>query len=99
MAMILVTSQKMKNAAENLAELNRQFKTKEEELVSKEQVLCQMWEGKAKDAFRMAFERDNQQMDTFYGLINRYIQTLLEIAERYEQAEARNAEIAANRRY
>ena len=65
----------------------------------KAQILCQMWEGKAKDAFRVAFERDCQQMEAFHGLIERYVQALMEIAGRYEQAEARNAEIAAGRSY
>ena len=42
---------------------------------------------------------DRQQMDVFYGLIAQYVQALLEIAARYEEAEARNREIAAARRY
>ena len=99
MAMILVTSQKIRGVADSLGQLNKQFKTKEEELQTKEQALCQMWEGQAQQAFRMAFERDNKQMDAFYGLINRYVQVLLEIAQRYEQAEAINAEIAGSRNY
>ena len=58
-----------------------------------------MWEGQAKDAFHQAFLRDRQQMDAFILLIERYIQALLEIANRYEQAENRNREIAAARKY
>lgn len=99
MAMIQVTSQRLRSAAENLQNLNGQLKAKAAELAGKEQALCQMWEGAAKNAFHTAFDRDSQQMETFYGLINQYIQALLEIAQRYEQAEARNAEIARNRTY
>lgn len=43
--------------------------------------------------------RDRQQMDAFYQLIEQYVQALLEIAARYEQAEARNRELAAARKY
>lgn len=99
MAMILVTSQKIREAAENLGQLNRQFKGKTEELTTREQALCQMWEGQAKNAFHGAFERDSRQMEAFHGLVNKYVQVLLEIAQRYEQAEARNAEIAGGRNY
>lgn len=99
MAMIQVTSQRLRGAAENLQNLNAQFKTKAEELAGIEQSLCQMWEGRAKAAFHTAFDRDKGQMEVFHGLINQYIQTLLEIAGRYEQAEARNTEIAGSRKY
>ncbi len=99
MAMIQVTSVKLRNAAGELQNLNSQFKSKSQELQGKEQSLCQMWEGQAKDAFHNAFIKDSQQMDAFYRLINQYIQALLEIAQRYEQAEARNAQIALSRSY
>ncbi len=99
MAMIQVTSQRLRNAAESLQNLNGQFKAKAGELSGKEQALCQMWEGQAKSTFHVAFDRDSQQMEVFYNLIQQYVQALLEIAQRYEQAEARNAEIAGNRTY
>lgn len=99
MAMIQVTSQRLRNAAESLQNLNGQFKSKAGELAGKEQALCQMWEGQAKNNFHTAFDRDSQQMEVFYGLINQYVQALIEIAQRYEQAEARNAEIAGGRSY
>jgi hypothetical protein len=38
-------------------------------------------------------------MDVFHHLISQYVQALLEIAARYEQAEARNREIASARSY
>lgn len=99
MAMIQVTSSRLRNAAENLQNLNGQFKNRTEELWGKEQDLTRMWEGQAKDAFHGAFVKDRQQMETFGQLISQYVQALLEIAVRYEQAEARNAEIAGARSY
>lgn len=99
MAMIQVTSVRLRNAAQELQNLNGQFRNKAQELSGKEQALCQMWEGQAKDAFHAAYVRDSQQMDAFSQLIGQYVQALLEIAERYEQAEIRNAEIAGSRSY
>ena len=99
MAMIQVTSARLRSAAGELQNLNGQFQSRARELQGKEQALCQMWDGQAKDAFHGAFSRDSQQMDAFFRLINQYIQALLEIAKRYEQAEARNAQTAASRTY
>ena len=76
-----------------------QFKAKATDLGEKENTLCSMWEGLARDAFHQAFLRDRQQMDAFNQLIEQYIQALLDIATRYEQAEARNRELAASRNY
>ena len=38
-------------------------------------------------------------LDAFYELIEKYCQALETIAQKYEQAEAQNAEIASNRSY
>ena len=99
MAMIQVTSSRLREAANELQNLNEQFRSKKTELTEKEQSLCQMWEGQAKNAFHTAFSRDSQQMTAFSALISQYVQALLEIAKRYEQAEARNAELAGSRSY
>lgn len=99
MAVIRVTAARLRSVADSLQEMNAQFKSRKQELTEKEQALSAMWEGQAKEAFHQAFIRDEQQMEAFYALIARYVQTLLEIAARYEQAEARNAEIAGSRSY
>lgn len=94
-----VTSSEVRNKAGVLGELNSQFRTKAQDLESKEQSLCGMWEGEAKSAFHGAFTKDKSQMDTFSQLIDRYVETLLEIAAKYEEAERRAAELAMNRSY
>ena len=99
MAFFQVTSSDLRNKASRLQDLNGQFKAKASELQEKENALCSMWEGEAKNVFHQAFMSDRQQMDAFYGLIAQYVQALLEIAARYEAAEARNREIAAARKY
>ena len=99
MSFFQVTPRELRNRAGRVSELNNQFRAKATELTEQEKALCSMWEGGAKDTFHQAFTRDRQQMDVFYQLISQYVQALLEIAVRYEQAEARNREIASARNY
>lgn len=99
MAFFQVTSSELRSRAARLQELNGQFGAKAAEMGEQENSLCSMWEGEAKSAFHQAFLRDRQQMDAFCQLIGQYIQALLEIAARYEEAEARNREMAMARKY
>ena len=99
MAFFSVTSSELRNRAGRITELNGQFKSKTTVLGEQESALCGMWEGEPRDNIHQAFTRDKQQIDVFHLLIAQYVQALLEIAARYEQAEARNREIASARNY
>ena len=99
MTMIQVTSVKLKNTAQELQGLNSRFQNMSTELDQREQALCTMWEGKAKEAFHRAYVRDREQMEVFARLIAQYARILQEISERYEQTELRNAQIASKRSY
>ncbi len=99
MAFFQVTSSELRKRAGKISDLNSQFKSKAVQLSEQEAALCSMWEGQAKDSFHQAFLRDRQQMDAFGQLIAQYVQALLEIAVRYEEAEKRNREIASTRNY
>ena len=95
----VVTAAALRRLAQELRELNSQYKTKVETLASLEQELRSMWEGEANDAFHAAFTSDKAKMDEFYNLIITYIERLNSIATRYEQTERTNTEIASNRTY
>lgn len=99
MAMIQVTSARLRKTAQELQELNSQFKNRASELENSEKNLCQMWEGEAKAAFHNAFAKDSMQMEAFHRLISMYAGVLVEIAEQYDRAEARNVELAGSRKY
>lgn len=99
MALIEVTSTELRNKAEQLSELNMQFENRKNELETQEISLTTMWEGEAKQLFHEAFLKDKEQMNVFITLIRQYVDALLEIARRYEEAEARNAELASARSY
>ncbi|MBR5800542.1 MAG: WXG100 family type VII secretion target [Lachnospiraceae bacterium] len=99
MTMIQVTSARLKNTAQELQNLISRFQNMSAELDQREQALCTMWEGKAKEAFHRAYIRDREQVEVFAKLIAQYARILQEIGERYEQAELKNAQIASKRSY
>lgn len=99
MSFYQVTSSELRNRAEEMRSLNSRFKSQEETLRSCETNLKTMWEGEANDTFHAAFTHDATQMDAFYDTVEQYIAAILEIAERYEIAERKNAEIASARNY
>jgi len=99
MAMIQVTATELERQAEQLEQLNQNFKAKVEGLNSEEQQLCSMWEGEAKAAFDKAFQNDKTQMESFEALIKKYVQAMRDIAKKYKEAEAANTEKASTRSY
>ena len=70
----VVTAAALRRLAQELRELNSQYKTKVETLASLEQELRSMWEGEANLAFQRAFANDKVNLDNFYAVIERYIQ-------------------------
>lgn len=99
MSFIQVTSMELRNKATELQGLNAKFQTEIENLLSHQTNLNSMWEGEAKETFNNAFMRDKGNMDNFKNAIDQYIQALLVIAERYEEAEKRNISTASMRSY
>jgi len=98
MAEIKVTSRELRNKADNLEGLNRSFRAEVEKMVGYEAQLATMWEGEAKEAFRKAFNDDKAKMDRFAQNIDKYIEALRMDAQKYEDAENRNIQIATERK-
>lgn len=94
-----VTPSVLTSQANEVNNLNGQFKTAVAQLVSSEQSLKSMWEGEANVIFHNEFMKDKAKMDEFYKLITQYVEKLNTIATRYKQTEETNAEIARNRTY
>lgn len=97
--MIRVSAEQLIARANELKDLNTQFRSTVNDLESTEETLRGMWEGDANDAFHRAFTSDKVQMTNFYNAIELYVYKLLDIAAKYQQAEATNREIANNRTY
>ena len=94
MAQFSVTAAELRNKAEQLRQQNEQFKTLSNGLKEQEQGLSGMWEGDARNTFRSEFQKSATYMDNFHNGINQYIQALEQIIRKYEEAEAKNVEIA-----
>ncbi len=99
MAQFTVTTALLNQKAGELRSSNRNLTTQINNLKSQHAALNGMWEGDAKQAFDKAFNQDIQQMQNFYTEIEHYIAKLAEVAKNYEQAEAKNVEIAHVRTY
>ena len=99
MALISVTAAQLKAKADELTNLNGNFKSNVQDLEATEQNLAGMWEGQARDAFDRQFNNDKIQMTNFSTLIEKYVNTLISIAAKYEQAESVNTDTAATRNY
>lgn len=99
MAAFQVTSRELKAKANELRDLDAQFKSQVGNLESQEGSLISMWEGEARDTFDMAFKNDKAQMDNFHNLIQQYCAALENIASKYDLAEARNVSTAQTRNY
>lgn len=99
MSFFQTNSNDLRNRSEQLLSLNQRFKTEKENLSSNEMALKSMWEGEANDSFHRAYMRDAGQMDAFMEVINNYAQVMETIADRYDNAEAKNLSMASNRIY
>ena len=97
MAEIKVTPQQLKDKAEILRGLNTKFRGEVQKMVGYEMNLASMWEGEAQKAFRTAFNTDKAKMDAFADNIDKYVQALLDDAQRYETAEGAATNIATQR--
>lgn len=93
-----VNSQELRQKASQLEQLNANFQKKVQELVNSEQNLATMYEGEAQKAFHTAFTNDQQQFNNFYNGIAKYVQALINAAEQYERAEAKNVTTATTRK-
>lgn len=97
MAVFQVTSQTMRDKAQELRSQNNNLKSQIENLRSQENSLSGMWEGEAREAFRNAFTQDITKMQSFVDAIEQYATALVNAADEYDRAEARNVSTASTR--
>lgn len=97
MAEFTVNGMELESKAAELKNLNASFLNVVNELETQETALLGMWEGEAKEAFHKAFTSDKTQMTNFYNAIEKYIAVLQNAAAHYNNAEAKNLQIANTR--
>ncbi len=99
MSFFQVTASELRKKADILRGLNSRFKSGVDNLLSVEQALKTMWEGEANDVFHSVFIKDRDRMELFHEVIESFIEALLIIAAKYEEAEKRNTATASTRSY
>ena len=97
--MTRVSTQKLRETASTLTQMNQQLKGKAEDFTTSGNSLFSKWEGDTKQAEQQVFQKDRIQIDNFISLINEYVQALERIATKYDQAEAQNVQTAVDRKY
>lgn len=97
MAEIKVTPRELRNKAQELQNLNKQFRNEVEKMVGYRTQLDSMWDGEARNAFDRAFDTDKGKWETFAQNIDDYVQKMIESAETYETAEQNNLQTATTR--
>ncbi|MCR5672766.1 MAG: hypothetical protein K6F87_03505 [Lachnospiraceae bacterium] len=90
MSFYQVDSNRLRGKKDELAGLNQRFGQEKEVLCRRETLLRSMWEGEANENFHSLFIRNATQMDSFYELVNRYIEVIGNVAQRYDIAEQNN---------
>lgn len=99
MAEFNVTIDQLKNVADQLQQLNAQFRSQKERLAETNGTLNTMWEGEAKQKFQSAFQSDQVQMQNFYNAIVAYVNALNAIIANYINAENTAIDISTTRSY
>jgi len=99
MAEFSVTISQLQSKADELEQLNKTFDSMVKNLEETEGALNTMWEGEAKNGFHTAFTNDMIQLRNFYNAIIAYINALRLAIQKYIEAENKNVELAATRKY
>ena len=97
MSEIKVTSQELRNKAENFRNYIAKFETERQNLVTAEQTLMTKFEGDAATTFDGNFKAFNSQMENFKKVVDDYVIKLDSIAESYERSEAQAAQAAGQK--
>lgn len=90
MSFYQVDSRQLRGKKDELTNLAQRFRQEKETLCANEMTLRSMWEGAANDNFHTVFMRSAGQMDAFYEAVDRYLNAIEYIANRYDAAEQKN---------
>ena len=97
MAEIKVTSQVLRNKANDLKGYIGKFESERQNLVTAEQTLMTKFEGDAATTFDGNFKAFNSQMENFKKVVDDYVVKLESMAEAYERSEAQAAQAAGQK--
>ena len=90
MSFYQVDSRQLRAKKDELMTLAQRFRQAKETLCADEITLRSMWEGAANESFHTRFIKSAGQMDAFYDVVERYINVIEYVANRYDMAEQKN---------
>ncbi len=97
MAQIRVSTQELRNTANELEQCNEVFRTQAAGLRDDENLLSQSYEGDSQKQFHTAFMANAEKFDQFHMTVQNFIRQLREDADAYDRMEAENAAIASTK--
>lgn len=93
MADIQITPNNVLKKVDELEAALAKIKVKIEELEKTELDKNARWEGKASDAFHALFVQNKEKLERYYVEIQKYIQVLRDVANKYIKAENQNIDL------
>lgn len=94
MEKLVVTSSKLKSISDQFKGVAKQVKATTENMKSVVNSINSAWEGEAASAYMNQFKKLYEDMDQMYQMIMEYDTDLDEIAQKYNQAEQANEQLA-----
>ena len=96
MSQIIVSANELTNKKEALSALKKTFKTQIEQLESEARKLDTMWDGEAKQKYKLAMTIDIDKLKLFLKVIEEFIEVLATIISMYRLMEMKNANLASS---
>ncbi len=91
----VASSSALRDKIDELTNLNKEFRTKADEIRAEQKTLTTKWKGDASTAFQDNFQKEEPNFENFATTIDEYIRALEDILASYEAAEEQNKSIAS----
>lgn len=94
MERLVVTSSQLKSISDQFKTVANQVKRTTDDMMTTVNSINNVWEGDAASAYKTQFGKLQEDMDQMYKMIMEYDKDLDEIAQKYNEAEKANAQLA-----
>lgn len=91
--LIEVTCSELRTAASNISKANESFRDAAANLQAAAEELMSIWEGDSRDKFESGMEQRKTWYAQMSEIVDEYVQSMNEIAEKYEQMDAQGRSI------
>lgn len=91
--LIEVTCSELRTAASNISKANEAFRDAAAKLQAAGDELMSIWEGDSRDKFQSGMEQRKAWYDEMNQIVSQYVQAMNQIAEKYEEMDAKGASL------